>query len=119
MTSFWQRDLSTPDNKAPAEIRGSAQALFSFPTYGVGMWFGNEVSGRVVDHFTTAGVINWSKTWAVPAVGAAVCLVLFVILWSDSEGKVEAIESRGFPVDPVAESAGSTRDPNSVSQTMP
>ena len=36
------------DEKAPPEIRGSAQALFSFLVYGVGMWIGNLVSGRVV-----------------------------------------------------------------------
>ena len=34
------------DNKAPVSILGSAQALFSFLTYGVGMWIGNEVSGK-------------------------------------------------------------------------
>src|SRR6185437_10904006 len=42
------------DNKAPADIRGSAQALFSFLTYGVGMWIGNMVAGNVVKHFTVA-----------------------------------------------------------------
>jgi nucleoside transporter len=101
------------DNKAPSEIRGSAQALFSFLTYGVGMWIGNEISGRVVDHFTSAGVINWSRVWAVPAVGAAVCLVLFLALWRDKPGKVAGSE----PVDAVAETAASPADPKDVSQT--
>ncbi|MDB5295773.1 MAG: transporter, partial [Phycisphaerales bacterium] len=40
------------DTKAPAAIRGSAQALFSFLVYGVGMFLGSEISGRVVSTFT-------------------------------------------------------------------
>src|SRR5690348_13858591 len=40
------------ENKAPASIRGSAQALFSFLTYGVGMYIGNELAGRVQERFT-------------------------------------------------------------------
>jgi nucleoside transporter len=71
------------DEKAPPAIRGSAQALFSFLVYGIGMWIGNEVSGRVVDHYTTAGVHDWSKIWLVPAIGAVVCLALFLVLWRD------------------------------------
>jgi nucleoside transporter len=105
------------DNKAPVEIRGSAQGLFSFLTYGVGMWLGNEISGRVVDHFTTPDkVVHWTHVWAVPAVGAAVCLVLFLILWRDTEGKVD---DEKFPVDPVTEIAGSPGEPGNVSQTLP
>jgi nucleoside transporter len=76
------------ENKAPASIRGSAQALFSFLTYGVGMWIGNEVSGRVVDGYTVEGVKNWQSIWMVPAVGATICLVLFVLLWRDTAGKL-------------------------------
>lgn len=79
------------DEKAPAEIRGSAQALFSFLTYGVGMWIGNVVSGGVVDHYTNkaTGVTNWSHVWLAPAIGAAICLAFFMLLWRDKSGKVE------------------------------
>jgi nucleoside transporter len=90
------------DNKAPQSIRASAQALFSFLTYGVGMWIGNEVSGRVVDHFTVAGVTHWSHVWAVPAIGAVICLILFLILWRDRPGKLEEEDLRGFAIDPIA-----------------
>ncbi|MFO0929591.1 MAG: MFS transporter [Gemmataceae bacterium] len=77
------------DNKAPASIRGSAQALFSFLTYGVGMWIGNEISGRVVDAYTVEGVKDWASIWRVPAIGAAICLALFIVLWRDTAGKLE------------------------------
>jgi len=106
------------DNKAPVAIRGSAQALFSFLTYGLGMWIGNEISGRVVDRFTIGGVKHWSSIWAVPAVGATICLVLFILLWRDKPGKVEDVEHRGFPVDPIAETAASPAKPDEVSQTI-
>ena len=66
------------------------------------MWIGNEVSGRVVDHFTVAGVTHWSQVWAVPAIGAVVCLILFLILWRDRPGKLEEVEPRGFAIDPIA-----------------
>jgi nucleoside transporter len=77
------------ENKAPASIRGSAQALFSFLTYGVGMWIGNEISGRVVDAYTSPEGKNWNGIWMVPAIGATICLALFIILWRDTRGKVE------------------------------
>lgn len=92
------------DNKAPASIRGSAQALFTFLVYGVGMWIGNELSGRVVDHFTVDKVRNWKAIWMVPSAGAAFCLVLFLLLWRDTPGKLakEAADAEGMPVEPVA-----------------
>ena len=90
------------ENKAPAAIRGSAQALFSFLTYGVGMWIGNELSGRIVKAYTTRvpgpivdgvatvkDVKDWGAIWMWPAIGAGVCLVLFLILWRDRGGKVQ------------------------------
>lgn len=95
------------ENKAPASIRGSAQALFSFLTYGVGMYLGNEIAGRVKDKFTVGDVTHWSRVWIIPAAGAAVCLLLFLVLWRDTPGKLDADEEdkqdkqRGFPVLPV------------------
>jgi nucleoside transporter len=89
------------DNKAPAAIRGSAQALFSFLTYGVGMWIGNLVSGLVVDHFTIAGVTQWSKVWMAPAIGATICLALFLLLWKDTPGKVQEVEATTLVADPI------------------
>lgn len=101
------------DNKAPASIRGSAQALFSFLTYGVGMWIGSMIAGVIVDRYTTKSVlgdgkmqeiINWSKVWFIPAVGSAVCLILFAILWRDTPGKLEdEVEgAEKLPVEPIA-----------------
>ena len=91
------------ENKAPTAIRGSAQALFSFLVYGLGMWIGNVLSGRVVEHYTAGGAKQWDKIWLVPSIGAAVCLAVFLVLWRDRKGKLdEAVpEPRGFAVEPV------------------
>ena len=40
------------DNNAPKEVRASGQALFTFLTYGLGMWIGNTLSGYIVDRYT-------------------------------------------------------------------
>jgi nucleoside transporter len=93
------------ENKAPAAIRGSAQALFSLIVYGVGMFIGSIVSANVVAAYTGSdGVAQWSKIWVVPAIGAAACLLLFLVLWRDRPGKLEeeVAEARGFPVEPVS-----------------
>lgn len=68
------------DNEAPRDIRASAQALFSFLTYGVGMWLGSLVCGRLVDAYTLPDkTVEWDKFWLVPAVGVLACLVVFVL----------------------------------------
>lgn len=79
------------DEKAPHEIRGSAQALFSFLVYGVGMWIGNLASGVLKDACTVNGIIDWGKFWRLPAIGAAVCLVLFLVIWRDRAERVAKV----------------------------
>lgn len=101
------------DKKAPPAIRGSAQALFSFLIYGAGMWLGNEISGRIVDHYTVEGVRQWGNIWLAPSIGAGVCLLLFLLLWHDTPGNVEekVAEAKKFPIEPVAPTPG-TMDPS-------
>lgn len=96
------------DNKAPPEIRGSAQALFGFLTYGLGMWIGNLASGYLKDHYTqgatplpevlgkllpapdySSGPTDWAHFWIVPAIGVAFCLVIFIAFFRDSEEKIK------------------------------
>jgi MFS family permease len=73
------------DNEAPPQIRASGQALFTFLTYGLGMWLGSIVSGYVVDYFSvTANKVttyNWYMIWLVPSVGVMVSLVIFVLFF--------------------------------------
>jgi nucleoside transporter len=74
------------DNTAPRDIRASAQALFSFLTYGVGMYLGSELSGRVAQAYTdAAGVTNWSGFWVVPAVGVSISLAIFLVFFRSTD----------------------------------
>jgi nucleoside transporter len=49
------------DNESPSDIKGSAQSLFVFLTYGLGMWLGSELSG-VIFSKTTHDVAAESET---------------------------------------------------------
>jgi nucleoside transporter len=73
------------DNKAPKDIRASAQALFSFLTYGVGMWLGSLLCGKLVDQYTDPATkaVNWSEFWMVPSIGVMACLAVFLLLFRD------------------------------------
>jgi nucleoside transporter len=70
------------DMKAPQALRAAAQGLIIFITYGIGMFVGSWICGRVVDMYatTSAGVVahNWRSIWMVPAVFALFVLVFFL-----------------------------------------
>ncbi len=73
------------DNEAPRDIRASGQALFTFLTYGVGMWLGSELSGVVKDHFnsgtTKAPILDWYHIWLVPCIGVVASLFVFALFF--------------------------------------
>lgn len=79
------------DNKAPADIRGSGQALFTFLTYGVGMWLGNLASGYLKDYFTDAATkeVDWASFWIVPALGVLLSFAVFVLFFRDTAAAPE------------------------------
>jgi nucleoside transporter len=81
------------DNKSPATIRASAQALFAFLTYGAGMWLGGELSGYVAKHNTdAAGVTSWTSFWTFPSIGVFVSFAIFVLFFRDRQPKVQPTE---------------------------
>jgi nucleoside transporter len=72
------------DMKAPIALRSAAQGLIVFLTYGIGMFVGSWICGKVVDTYATttaAGVVshNWRSIWMVPAVFALFVLIFFLI----------------------------------------
>jgi nucleoside transporter len=70
------------DQKADLRIRGAAQGFIAFVTLGVGMYIGAWASGAVVDAYTLPdGTRNWDAIWIVPAVGAAIVLLLFAVFF--------------------------------------
>jgi nucleoside transporter len=72
------------ERHAPKEIRAQAQGFLVLITQGVGMLIGNQVFGRLVDHYTdaTTKAIDWKTVWLWPTGFAAVVLVLFTLLFS-------------------------------------
>lgn len=79
------------DNAAPKAIQAQAQGFIAFITYGVGMVIGANLSGEVVQHFTSTvqadavveQVIQWQKIWLTPALIAGFILILFAALFKD------------------------------------
>src|SRR5205807_605214 len=80
------------DQEAPANLRGTAQGLLAFLTYGVGMFIGSLLSGGAVDFFTTgtgaALTRNWKGFWISSGLSAFIILV-YVAVFFRSRGKVQ------------------------------
>ena len=71
------------EKKAGEKIKNAAQGLFTFATYGLGMFIGTWVSGIVADHYTVEGVYDWTSIWYVPAGIAIFVLVYFVLFFKE------------------------------------
>jgi nucleoside transporter len=69
------------DQSAPAQVRAAAQGFLAFVTLGAGLFIGAWLSGRVVQLYTTADGHDWTAIWLVPAIGAAVILAVFALLF--------------------------------------
>jgi nucleoside transporter len=69
---------------APESLKNSVQGIMTLGTYGVGMFIGSLVSGQIVSHYTaTGGVKNWETIWIIPALMAAIVLVLFIFTFRE------------------------------------
>jgi nucleoside transporter len=71
------------EKKAGEKIKNAAQGLFTFATYGLGMFIGTWVSGFVADYYTVNGEYNWTSIWYVPAGIAIFVLVYFVLFFKE------------------------------------
>jgi len=83
------------DQKAPQALRAAAQGLITFITYGIGMFIGSWICGRVVDYYATPSAAagpphNWLSIWMVPAIASAAVLLFF---WAGFSNKEAAPES--------------------------
>jgi MFS family permease len=85
---FFVSGMIYTDQKAGNQIKSQAQGLISLATYGLGMFIGSLVAGRVkaantID--TKAGdLTNWLNVWMVPAAIAGVVLILFLFFFKDN-----------------------------------
>lgn len=77
------------NQKAPKELKNSAQGLLVQATYGVGMFLGTWLSGRVVNHYTINEVYNWKEIWLIPAFFAFVVMLLFAIVFKNNNETIK------------------------------
>jgi MFS family permease len=71
------------EKKAGEKIKNAAQGLFTFATYGLGMFIGTWISGFVVDYYKSGDVHDWLKIWSVPAYIASAVLILFILFFRE------------------------------------
>lgn len=71
------------EKKAGEKIKNAAQGLFTFATYGVGMFIGTKVSGLVVDHYKEGEKHDWLGIWMVPAYIAVGVLLYFLLFFKE------------------------------------
>ncbi len=81
------------DNKAGEKIKSQAQGLISLATYGIGMFIGSIIAGKVKDMYTATdtSITNWTSVWLVPAGIATLVLLLFILFFKDK--KIQPIKS--------------------------
>ena len=79
------------EKKAGEKIKNAAQGLFTFATYGVGMYIGTLYSGHVVDQYKVANAVsgasqhNWQSIWLVPAAIAGAVLIAFILFFKEKK----------------------------------
>lgn len=71
------------EKKAGEKIKNAAQGLFTFATYGLGMFIGTWFSGFTTDHYTLDGKHLWENIWLVPAYIAAAVLLYFIFFFKE------------------------------------
>jgi nucleoside transporter len=79
------------EKKAGESIKNAAQGLFTFATYGLGMFIGTGFSGYTVDRFKlTADTHNWTSIWQVPAYIALGVLIYFILFFKEKKSVVNS-----------------------------
>ncbi len=73
------------EKKAGEKIKNAAQGLFTFATYGTGMFIGTWFSGFATDHYTVDGVHQWKEIWFVPAYIALGVIVYFIFFFKEKK----------------------------------
>ena len=81
------------ERKAGEKIKNAAQGLFTFATYGVGMFIGTWFSGFTTDYYTVNGIQQWTSIWLVPAYIAVAVLLYFIFFFNEKTNikKAEAL----------------------------
>jgi nucleoside transporter len=93
------------DERAGVRIRAAAQGFIAFVTLGAGLFIGAWISGQIVEAYSFVapdGTVthDWRSIWTIPAIGAAVILLAFALLFRPTRG-VKAELPEGARPEPV------------------
>ncbi len=69
------------DEETTTDVRASAQGLFNLVVVGFGIIVGNWFAGQVAGAASTDGATDYTFLFGVPAIVAAVCFVLLMVLY--------------------------------------
>ena len=79
------------EKKSNDRIKNAAQGLFTFVTYGLGMFIGSWFSGFVTTYYSTGQEYQWQNIWFVPATIAAVVLACFIFFFREKK-EIDIVE---------------------------
>ena len=73
------------EKKSNERIKSAAQGLFTFVTYGLGMFIGSWFSGFVTTYYSTGQEYQWQNIWFVPAFIAVAVLICFIFFFKEKK----------------------------------
>lgn len=73
------------EKKAGHKIKNAAQGLFTFATYGLGMFIGTWFFGVVAEYYTVDNVYLWRNIWYVPTAIALFVLIYFLLFFKEKK----------------------------------
>ena len=73
------------EKKSNERIKNTAQGLFTFVTYGLGMFIGTWFSGFVTSYYSVNNVYQWKNIWYVPTYIAVVVLICFIFFFKEKK----------------------------------
>jgi nucleoside transporter len=73
------------EKKSNERIKNAAQGLFTFVTYGLGMFIGTWFSGFVTTYYTVDSTYQWKSIWFVPAYIAVAVLICFIFFFREKK----------------------------------
>ena len=90
---FFVTGFMYTEKKAGEKIKNAAQGLFTFATYGVGMfigtWFSGFIAGKYTlpdtNPFTGKSGHDWTSIWYVPAYIAVGVLIYFILFFREKK----------------------------------
>ncbi len=71
------------EKKSNERIKSASQGLFTFVTYGLGMFIGTWFSGFVTTYYTVNNEYHWRSIWMIPAYIAVAVLICFIFCFKE------------------------------------